>query len=284
MKLGFKDMFPLPISPIKWWLAPVVYFLSILILIIASSLGLPGAVAQNIPPVVYMLLVSWVPFLFIRPVLREHVGLITDGATSWLRIAVVTFVGYWALQLVAIIFESTSAEAAQSTVVFLKSLDIGKTVWHDCLLILSLTILAPLGEEALYRGLIFRGIRDGLTNLKLSSLTRWLRPDLILLLALLISAQVFASSHGGEGQDSQIVVLFLHGIIYALIYVCSGSLFAAVMAHAFNNTITLLQVVQTSSDISLTTPALWLVYASPILTLLILLMWQKIFPTNQESC
>lgn len=280
MKLGFQDMFPLPISPMKWWLAPVVYLLSILILIITSLLGLPGAAAQNIPPIVYMLLVSWVPFLFTRPVLREHVGLSTDGSTSWLRIAVVTFVGYWALQFVSTIFESTSAEAAQSTILFLKSLDIGKSVWHDSLLILSLTILAPIGEEALYRGLIFRGIRDGLTNLKLANLTRWLRPDLILFLALLISAQVFASAHGGEGQDSQIIALFLHGIIYALIYVCSGSLFAAVMAHALNNTLTILQTIQASSDISLATPALWLVYLSPILTLLILFVWQKMFPTN----
>lgn len=283
MPLSFQKIFILPPSHLPWWLAPLAHLLSLLLLIGVSFLPLGAGLNQNLQFIAFMLLLSGLPWFFHRPVTRAEVALLSHAPTSWRRIAVVTVLGFLLLQLVAFIFESSSQAAAESSAAFIRSLELGKNNLNDILLILSMTVFAPLGEEALYRGLIFRSLYDGIPKIKLASLQRWLRPEFALGFALVVSAAIFAQAHGGEGQDAQTIALLLHGIIYALIFVISGSLLAAIMAHALNNAFALWQVFQAVPDVSLTPIATALIYLGPVLALALALGWQQLFPRQVQE-
>lgn len=272
-------------TPIKWWIVPLAYLLSLVVLVGMPILlmNVPPTVMQNLSFVMFVVLATLLPLLFVRPVLRKHVGLQVKGDITWGRITLVTLIGYAALYLVSTIFESSSQEAAQSGEVVMRSFGFGQGTTSDILMMLAVTILAPLGEEALYRGLLFKGLFDGLKNIEAERFKKWLRPEVILLVALLISAQLFTSAHGGDGQDAQLVALFIHAIIYALIYAFSGSLIAPIMAHSLNNSTAVWQVARTASDLPMAQPALWLMYAAPFITLLLALLWRQLFSIESKN-
>lgn len=277
MSPSLQKIFILPPSRFRWWLAPLAYLLSIFLLIGISFVGASAGINQNLQFIAFMVLLSVVPLCFQRPVTRAEVGLLSHAPTSWQRIAIVTLVGFLLLQLVSFIFESSSQAAAESSAAFLRSLELGKDSTNAMLLVLSLTVFAPLGEEALYRGLIFRSLYDGISRLDMPRWKRLLRPEFALGFALMVSAAIFSQAHGGEGQDAQIMALLLHGIIYALIFVISGSLFASIMAHALNNAFALWQVLQAVPEITLPPVTMALVYLGPVLALGIAWAWQHLF-------
>lgn len=135
---------------------------------------------------------------------------------------------------------------------------LGETLLRDVAIILSMTVFAPLGEELIYRGLIFRGLHDAFARG-----AAWARRGAYALPAL-ISSVLFAVSHGGEGQSTQLVFLVIAGLIYAWIYWRTGSLTVAVFAHSITNAINV--VILAAGGSGLTTPGLWaLVAVSPAL-------------------
>jgi membrane protease YdiL (CAAX protease family) len=109
--------------------------------------------------------------------------------------------------------------------------DIGTAPWQLVLMVLSLVVLAPLGEELLFRGLLLRGLARRLRF--------W--P------AALISAVLFASAH----LDTYLlwpraVALIGTGVALAWIYRRRGY-WASVAAHATVNTVASIALVITST-------------------------------------
>lgn len=86
---------------------------------------------------------------------------------------------------------------------------VGQPVW---LLILVIGILAPIAEELIFRGLIFRRLKD------------YVKPWI----AVVISSLVFGLYHGNMVQ---FLYASLLGVLLAIIYQRTGTLWAAIAAH-----------------------------------------------------
>lgn len=99
--------------------------------------------------------------------------------------------------------------------------DIGPGVWGAVLTVIALVVLAPLGEELLFRGLLLRGLARRLRF-------RW---------AALVSSAVFATAHLDAWIDANWargIALVAVGLGLAWLYRWRGYL-AAVVAHATVN-------------------------------------------------
>jgi membrane protease YdiL (CAAX protease family) len=108
--------------------------------------------------------------------------------------------------------------------------EIGTVPWQLAITVFSLVVLAPLGEELLFRGLLLRGL--------VRRLRFW--P------AAIISSLLFASAH----PDSYIlwpraIALALTGLALAWLYRRRGYM-ASVTAHATVNTVAAIALVATS--------------------------------------
>ena len=93
----------------------------------------------------------------------------------------------------------------------------GGSVGQFALLVLLGGLIAPFGEELLFRGTLYAWLR------------RW-----GVVLATVVSAGVFGLFHGVNVVLPAAVVL---GVLCALLYEKSGSIWPAVAAHAVNNTL-----------------------------------------------
>ena len=89
----------------------------------------------------------------------------------------------------------------------------GQPVW---LQFLTIGILAPIAEELVFRGLIFARLKE------------WMKPWL----AMILSALIFGAYHG---NIVQFVYAFFMGLILALIYYRTGTLFTCIAAHVVAN-------------------------------------------------
>jgi membrane protease YdiL (CAAX protease family) len=108
--------------------------------------------------------------------------------------------------------------------------EIGTVPWQLALTVLSLVVLAPLGEELLFRGLLLRAL--------VRRLRFW--PSAI------ISSLLFASAH----PDSYLlwpraIALVLTGVVLAWLYRRRGY-WASVTAHATVNTVASVALIATS--------------------------------------
>lgn len=83
-------------------------------------------------------------------------------------------------------------------------------MWHDVAMVVILCQLAPLVEEFVYRGVIFRGLRDGIVRVCKSPL--WVG----LIASLVLSSLLFVSVHASPEQMPLAVPYFVMGIVFAL--------------------------------------------------------------------
>jgi len=93
-------------------------------------------------------------------------------------------------------------------------------------------VLAPIAEEVLFRGLVFRVLLE----------------RLVVWSALVASALLFALIHlpywwlSGAASPAGLVVrlgsIFAYGVFFALLYRWSGSLYAPIICHVLNNLLT----------------------------------------------
>lgn len=88
-------------------------------------------------------------------------------------------------------------------------------------------VVAPVTEEVFFRGFMFAGLRR--------SLPVWA--------AAVISAAVWGSLHLSGGNLGVAIQLAVFGVILALLYERSGSLWATIFTHGLNNTIAFLYLV-----------------------------------------
>jgi membrane protease YdiL (CAAX protease family) len=89
----------------------------------------------------------------------------------------------------------------------------GQPVW---LLILTVGVLAPIAEELVFRGLIFHRMKD------------WMNP----VLAIILSSVIFGLYHGNM---IQFIYATLLGMILAVVYHRTGTLWIAILAHISAN-------------------------------------------------
>lgn len=89
------------------------------------------------------------------------------------------------------------------------------------LVLLLVVVMAPVAEEILFRGYVFRALRNGVGT--------WA--------AAVISGIIFGGIHVGSSPIEFIVPLCVLGAGLALLYQWTGSLYAPVALHAFNNSI-----------------------------------------------
>ncbi len=88
-------------------------------------------------------------------------------------------------------------------------------------------VVAPVSEEVFFRGFMYAGLRRSLP----------------VAVAALISAAFWGSLHLSGGNVGVAIQLAVFGVILALLYERSGSLWATIFAHALNNTVAFLYLV-----------------------------------------
>ena len=105
----------------------------------------------------------------------------------------------------------------------------------QALFMLGAAVLAPVGEEVLFRGYVFNAIRQSFES------RSWGIP-----LAYAVSALLFAGVHSFEvsqGLFGLLVPLFLIGLLLAWAMHYTQSLVPGIIAHAINNGVALIALV-----------------------------------------
>lgn len=129
----------------------------------------------------------------------------------WFSVIVLAIAGSQMLNDLIILFQLNElfpsyAELSEATMV-------GQPVW---LLILTVGVLAPVAEELVFRGLVFRRMKD------------WMKPGL----AIVLSSLIFGLYHGNMVQ---FLYATLMGIMLAVIYNRTGTLWTSILAHVTAN-------------------------------------------------
>lgn len=260
------------VLPWRWWYALAGYVAISTAMIVPSLLPLqPGtAVPALLPFVLFAALSILVPRLFAGRVRASDLGLVITDAKRMLIIGL----AIWALfTLAGMAWEAAHPSSAQAGVEGLRMSGLGQGVSAELVLILMIGIAAPVGEELIYRGLIFRSLRDGLA--------RFGRP-IALGAALLISSALFIELHLTSGSNAQIVQYALFALCMALAYQMSGSLLTAIGAHSLNNAF-VLSMGLSQLETSLAAPWLYgLLWGAPILAVGLAWLIGFLLPTSQS--
>jgi len=138
------------------------------------------------------------------------------GRIVWFALALFTFGvgGGWVIGLVAENFQ-----ASLHWTDWFDPTMIQGTAWQLLPPLLSYTILAPVFEEVVFRGVLYSTLRR-----------QWNAP-----LAMLVSALIFALAHG-YGTFG-LVTIFWSGLLWAWAYEKTGSILPGMAAHALNNSL-----------------------------------------------
>jgi len=128
--------------------------------------------------------------------------------------------GLWLLALFGFLIVQGVVESLLHAEVadFMKAMSGSRNV----LLFLTLVILAPIIEEMIFRGYLFKAwrySRIGLTG------------------TLLVTSAIFVSAHWGQYDISRNIFLFLFSILLGLARERTGSLWGPLILHAANNTV-----------------------------------------------
>lgn len=119
------------------------------------------------------------------------------------------------------------------------------SVARDVLIVLAV-VVAPVMEEALFRGGIFRFLRTYLPRLsgrlaaKSAESRNWLGPRTARAMALLLPAALFGAAHGSLSFFPPLLVL---GVIFSLAYERTGGIGTTIVAHGLFNLNTIVLVL-----------------------------------------
>lgn len=266
----------LPISAFKTWYVLVAYLIAMLALIglsfLGDAFGLEGSLGGNWAPCLQFILfvvlcVGFVWLLQGRPVVSDW------GLTLSQPKRIALFSLGFAVFFLAVSYglESVFEPMAEASKKGFLSFGLGSTTAEAIPLVLTMTVLAPIGEEVLYRGLMFRAFRDGLTRYMPLKQTIWI--------AIILSAAAFAFSHGNIDQKPQLGALALMGVLLAVAYQFTGSLFTTVMMHSVNNTAVLLLGAWMYKDaVNVPVSTLGLIALGPVLSFLLMCVLKQVLP------
>lgn len=152
-------------------------------------------------------------------------------------------------------------------------MNLGQGVASDISVLLAAVILAPVCEELLYRGVLMRSIHDDIAR------RGWSR--LAVVVAVAASAITFAMPHLGDDATWRIIVAYLiTGVSFSLVYVWTGSLTAAMLAHALQSTYafgSILLFGRGDAQVSLATYVL--VFGTPVWVYVLATLLYRLFPS-----
>lgn len=168
--------------------------------------------------------------------LEEHFGLTVPRAIMPFVYAII---GGILFVLLAQIFAPLIPSVKEGSETVAKSVAINSNLLQSMVIVISLAIAAPIGEELAYRGIVMRSLYD--------ILSRKMTLMLSVIISVAISSLLFAISHGGAGQSAQIWFLTVAGIIYASVYLKTGSLSMAMLAHSVSNTINVFLLINVAA-------------------------------------
>jgi membrane protease YdiL (CAAX protease family) len=95
------------------------------------------------------------------------------------------------------------------------------------LAIVSVAILAPVAEETIFRGFVYG----------------WLRGRLPVGWAVVISAVIFSLAHAGYLQQTIFLPIFASGLVLAVLYECSRSIWPGVLVHGVFNALATIAIL-----------------------------------------
>lgn len=249
----------LPRGRFAWWYSLLGCALAAVILValvwglLGTAWFMPASVV--VPGLAFALAALLVPVLASKRLYVQDYPVISSHLLVWQGGVVIGMTVL--LQVLVNLFEAFVPEAKRASETVSHALGFGQKIGWDVALVLGIAATAPLGEELLFRGLIYRSLRDGLAQ--------WLPFKASAVLGLAVSSALFAVVHVGEGQVTQWPALFVVGALLALAYEWTGSLLAAMLIHSLNNAWAV-AVTLMMPGISVSSPWLYaLVAASPLL-------------------
>lgn len=193
-------------------------------------IGLIGIRGVFISTLLQNLICVLVPLLRIGLIRREPLSTIGITGKNWLRnIAIGLGIGVVALGLnvaLSLFFSQVLGIQQDQSAQFGQLLRPGD-IFGQVLFAIIAIVLAPIGEETLFRGYIFNGLRQGGGNGRL-------------VLAYGVSAALFSAVHllnVTQGQVALIVPIFVLGLVLAAAMHLTGSIIPGIIAHAFNNSL-----------------------------------------------
>lgn len=249
----------LPRGRFAWWYSLLGGVLAAVILValvwglLGTAWFMPASVIA--PGLAFALAALLAPVLASKRLYVQDYPVISLRLLVWQGVVVISMTVL--LQVLVNLFEAFVPEAKRASETVSHALGFGQKIGWDVALVLGIAATAPLGEELLFRGLIYRSLRDGLAQ--------WLPFKASAVLGLAVSSALFAVVHVGEGQVTQWPALFVVGALLALAYEWTGSLLAAMLIHSLNNAWAV-AVTLMMPGISVSSPWLYaLVAASPLL-------------------
>ena len=96
-------------------------------------------------------------------------------------------------------------------------------------------IEAPITEETLFRGMLFQGLRE--------TVARWLPRTAAVITAAMLSGGVFGALHF---EPQTFPILAFLGIVLALIFQYSRSIYASMLVHGIVNALAIITLIQSS--------------------------------------
>lgn len=227
--------------PWGWWVGPVavtvafvaVLFLGVFLAIAFAAGGgdVDSAFDDNThwlglaQDVLWVGVALLVPFMAVRYLKPEQLGLQKRSLGRSLGVLLACLVIFYVLAGIY----SSALGLDENSNDLLNDTGIGETVSRDVLYALLFTVAAPVAEELLFRGLLFRSLRDAFIA-KVGK-----RGGIAL--GAVISGVIFGGIHVGGGQNDFLPVLMALGVLLALAYQWSGTLYVPVVLHSINNAI-----------------------------------------------
>lgn len=194
-----------------------------------ERIGLLGVRGAFISTVLQNLFCVVVPLARIALIRREPIATIGWSTRRWpINIAIGVGVGFLAITIsyvLSIVFFQFGIRQNQSAE-FGALLRPGDVVGQALFAVMTI-LVAPIGEEALFRGYIFHALEQGGGTWRMVS-------------AYLISAGLFASVHllnVTQGQIALILPIFIVGLLLAATVHQTKSLLPAIIAHAIFNSL-----------------------------------------------
>lgn len=229
-----------PVRPWPWWIALVgIAMAGIAIIMGAFAFGVVAAVFGVhddalsdydylfglVQDALWIGVAIAVPLLVVRWIRPEHLGLRPRKVGWSLLKLLVVLVGFYVLAAVY----SAALGLTEKDNQLLQDTGFGSTLGKDLAYAILYPVAAPVAEELLFRGIVFKGLRDGLRG----RLPRGVAVGI----AALISGSIFGMAHLGGGQNDYIPVLVALGVLLALAYEWSGTLYVPIAIHSINNAI-----------------------------------------------
>ena len=197
--------------------------------IVALALGAIALVARKLPTV-------------------EDLGL-RRGLSG--RDAIIVFVVFAVTHLLFWLFSLVPGQDTDSATEIFAEMKLDGPLLPAAMVVIASVIGAPVCEEILYRGAVLRPIHD--------HLARGGRAGLGAVLGILVSALMFAFPHlGGSLTGVEAISYLITGAAFGIVYVLTGSMTAAMIAHALQSWAAFGQVLVFGRGDASVSPLIWI--------------------------